>query len=514
MQNRQFVLIVDFGGQYNQLIARRVRECNVYCEVKPYTTPLEELKAMNPIGIIFTGGPNSVYLEESPHISKEIFEWGVPILGICYGCQLMAYTLGGEVTPAQDDSAREYGKTKTYYNTDCKLFEGLPAEGISWMSHSDYMARVPEGFELVAHSDACPNVAIADEAKGFYGVQYHPEVNHTEHGLDMLHNFLYKVCGAVGDWTMEDYCKTAIAAVRERVGDGKVLLGLSGGVDSSVAAALVAEAVGSQLTCVFVDHGLMRKNEGDEVEAAFAKWDINFVRADAEDRFLSKLKGVTDPEKKRKIVGAEFIRVFEEESRKVGKVDFLVQGTIYPDVIESGKGDAAVIKSHHNVGGLPDDVQFEEIIEPLRMLFKDEVRQLGRELGLPEYLVMRQPFPGPGLSIRIIGEITKEKADILRDADAIFREEIANAGLEYSINQYFAVLTNMRSVGVMGDARTYDYTLALRGVTTTDFMTADWARIPYEVLDKASSRIVNEVKGINRIVYDITSKPPATIEWE
>ena len=514
MQNHQFVLIVDFGGQYNQLIARRVRECNVYCEVKPYTTPLAELKAMNPIGIIFTGGPNSVYLEESPHISKEIFEWGVPILGICYGCQLMAYTLGGEVTPAQDDSAREYGKTKTYYNTGCKLFQGLPAEGISWMSHSDYMARVPEGFELVAHSDACPNVAIADEAKGFYGVQYHPEVNHTEHGLDMLRNFLYEVCGAVGDWTMEDYCKTAIAAVRERVGDGKVLLGLSGGVDSSVAAALVAEAVGNQLTCVFVDHGLMRKNEGDEVEAAFAKWDINFVRADAEDRFLSKLKGVTEPEEKRKIVGAEFIRVFEEESRKVGKVDFLVQGTIYPDVIESGKGDAAVIKSHHNVGGLPDDVQFEEIIEPLRMLFKDEVRQLGRELGLPEYLVMRQPFPGPGLSIRIIGEITKEKADILRDADAIFREEIANAGLEYSINQYFAVLTSMRSVGVMGDARTYDYTLALRGVTTTDFMTADWARIPYEVLDKASSRIVNEVKGINRIVYDITSKPPATIEWE
>ena len=514
MQNHQFVLIVDFGGQYNQLIARRVRECNVYCEVKPYTTPLAELKAMNPIGIIFTGGPNSVYLEESPHISKEIFEWGVPILGICYGCQLMAYTLGGEVTPAQDDSAREYGKTKTYYNTGCKLFQGLPEEGISWMSHSDYMARVPEGFELVAHSDACPNVAIADEAKGFYGVQYHPEVNHTEHGLDMLRNFLYEVCGAVGDWTMEDYCKTAIAAVRERVGDGKVLLGLSGGVDSSVAAALVAEAVGNQLTCVFVDHGLMRKNEGDEVEAAFAKWDINFVRADAEDRFLSKLKGVSEPEEKRKIVGAEFIRVFEEESRKVGKVDYLVQGTIYPDVIESGKGDAAVIKSHHNVGGLPDDVQFEEIIEPLRMLFKDEVRQLGRELGLPEYLVMRQPFPGPGLSIRIIGEITKEKADILRDADAIFREEIANAGLEYSINQYFAVLTSMRSVGVMGDARTYDYTLALRGVTTTDFMTADWARIPYEVLDKASSRIVNEVKGINRIVYDITSKPPATIEWE
>lgn len=513
MKNHQFVLIVDFGGQYNQLIARRVRENNVYCEVKPYTTPLEELKALNPIGIIFTGGPNSVYLEESPHISREIFEWGVPILGICYGCQLMAYTLGGEVTPAEDDSAREYGKTKTYYNTDCKLFRGLPEEGISWMSHSDYMARVPEGFALVAHSDACPNVAIADEARGFYGVQYHPEVNHTEHGQDMLHNFLYEVCGATGDWTMEDYCKTAIQAVRKQVGDGKVLLGLSGGVDSSVAAALLAEAVGNQLTCVFVDHGLMRKNEGDEVEAAFQKWDINFVRADAEQRFLGKLAGVTEPEAKRKIIGEEFIRVFEEEAGKVGRVDFLVQGTIYPDVIESGKGDAAVIKSHHNVGGLPEDVQF-QIIEPLRMLFKDEVRQLGRELGLPEYLVMRQPFPGPGLAIRIIGEITKQKADMLRDADAIFREEVANAGLQYSINQYFAVLTNMRSVGVMGDARTYDYTLALRGVTTTDFMTADWARIPYEVLDKASSRIVNEVAGINRIVYDITSKPPATIEWE
>ncbi|HBI64707.1 MAG TPA: GMP synthase (glutamine-hydrolyzing) [Clostridiales bacterium] len=513
MNHHQNVLIIDFGGQYNQLIARRVRENNVFCEVKPYTTPLDELKAMNPIGIIFTGGPNSVYLEDSPHISKEIFEWGVPILGICYGCQLMAYTLGGEVTEAQDDSAREYGKTKTYYDTSCRLFAGIPAEGISWMSHSDYMARVPEGFSLVAHSDACPNVAIADEARGFYGVQYHPEVNHTEHGQDMLHNFLYSVCGAAGDWTMEDYCKTAIASIRERVGDGKVLLGLSGGVDSSVAAALLAEAVGNQLTCVFVDHGLMRKNEGDEVEAAFRKWDVNFVRANAEQRFLKKLAGVSEPEEKRKIIGAEFIRVFEEESGKVGQVDFLVQGTIYPDVIESGKGDAAVIKSHHNVGGLPDDVEF-EIIEPLRMLFKDEVRQLGRELGLPEYLVMRQPFPGPGLAIRIIGEITKEKADLLRDADAIFREEITNAGLQHSINQYFAVLTNIRSVGVMGDARTYDYTLVLRGVTTTDFMTADWARIPYEVLDRVSSRIVNEVAGINRIVYDITSKPPATIEWE
>ncbi len=515
MANRhETVIVLDFGGQYNQLIARRVRECNVYCEVKPYTTPLSELKAMQPIGIIFTGGPNSVYLEESPHVDPEIFTWGVPILGICYGCQLMAHTLGGLVTEAQDDSAREYGKTETFYDTGCPLFRGLPASGISWMSHSDYMARVPEGFALVAHSHACPNVAIADVARGFYGVQFHPEVNHTEHGLDMLRNFLYEVCHAQGDWTMGDYCRTAIAAVREKVGDGRVLLALSGGVDSSVAAALVAEAVGSQLTCVFVDHGLMRKNEGDEVEAAFSKWNINFIRVDAEERFLSKLAGVSEPEAKRHIIGEEFIRVFEEEGKKIGSVDYLCQGTIYPDIIESGLGDAATIKSHHNVGGLPDYVDFKEIIEPLRMLFKDEVRQLGRELGLPEYLVTRQPFPGPGLAIRIIGEVTKEKADVLRDADAIFREEIALAGWDSKISQYFAVLTNMRSVGVMGDGRTYDYTLALRGVTTSDFMTADWARIPYEVLDKISVRIVNEVQGINRIVYDITSKPPATIEWE
>jgi GMP synthase (glutamine-hydrolysing) len=512
--SHQTVIVLDFGGQYNQLIARRVRECGVYCEVKPYTTPLSELKAMEPIGIIFTGGPNSVYLESSPKVDAAIFTWGVPILGICYGCQLMAHTLGGKVTEAQDDSAREYGKTKTYYDTGCKLFKGLPAEGISWMSHGDYMAQVPAGFALTAHSDACPNVAIADEARGFYGVQYHPEVNHTEHGVDMIRNFLYEVCGAKGDWTMGDYKNTAIAAIREKVGDGKVLLALSGGVDSSVAAALLAEAVGSQLTCVFVDHGLMRLDEGDEVEAAFKPWDINFIRVDAEDRFLGKLSGVSDPERKRKIIGEEFIRVFEEEAKKVGTVDFLAQGTIYPDVIESGTGDAAVIKSHHNVGGLPDYVDFKEIIEPLRLLFKDEVRQLGRELGLPEYLVSRQPFPGPGLAIRIIGEITKEKADTLRQADFIFRDEIAKAGEDKNLNQYFAVLTNTRSVGVMGDGRTYDYTLALRAVTTSDFMTADWARIPYEVLDRISVRIVNEVAGINRICYDITSKPPATIEWE
>ena len=513
MENQK-VIVLDFGGQYNQLIARRVRECSVYCEVLPYTTPLEKLKAENPIGIIFTGGPNSVYLESSPHYDPGIFEMGVPILGICFGCQQMAYTLGGEVPEAQDDSAREYGKTETWFDTSCKLFKGLPEKGITWMSHGDYMAKVPEGFTLTAHSAACPNVAIADEKRGFYGVQYHPEVNHTENGLQMIRNFLYEVCGAKGDWTMGDYLKTAVQQIREKVGDGKVLLALSGGVDSSVAAALLAKAVGPQLTCIFVDHGLLRKNEGDEVEAIFSAKDINFIRVDASERFLGKLAGVTEPERKRKIIGEEFIRVFEDEAKKIGRVDYLVQGTIYPDVIESGAGDAAVIKSHHNVGGLPDYVDFKEIIEPLRLLFKDEVRQLGRELELPEYLVMRQPFPGPGLAIRIIGEITKEKLEILRDADFIFRDEIAKAGLEYSINQYFAVLTNMRSVGVMGDGRTYDYTLALRGVTTTDFMTADWARIPYEVLDKVSVRIVNEVRSINRVVYDITSKPPATIEWE
>ena len=512
--NHELVLVLDFGGQYNQLIARRVRECGVYCEVKPYTTPLAELKAMNPIGIIFTGGPNSVYLDTSPQVDPEIFTWGVPILGICYGCQLMAHNLGGLVTPAQEDTAREYGKTVTYYDTSCRLFQDLPEQGISWMSHGDYMAKVPDGFALVGHTDMCPNAAIADEVRGFYGVQYHPEVNHTENGLGMIRNFLYAVCHAKGDWTMGDYCRTAITSIREKVGDGKVLLALSGGVDSSVAAALLAEAVGSQLTCVFVDHGLMRLNEGDEVEQAFSKWDIQFIRVDAEARFLGKLNDVDDPESKRKIIGEEFIRVFEEESKKIGAVDFLAQGTIYPDVIESGAGDAAVIKSHHNVGGLPDFVDFKEILEPLRMLFKDEVRQLGRELGLPEYLVSRQPFPGPGLAIRIIGCITKEKADTLRLADYIFRDEIAKAGEDKNLNQYFAVLTNTRSVGVMGDGRTYDYTLALRAVTTADFMTADWARIPYDVLDKISVRIVNEVPGINRICYDITSKPPATIEWE
>ena len=513
MKNQK-ILILDFGGQYNQLIARRVRECNVYCEVKPFSTSLEEIKAFAPIGIIFTGGPNSVYEAGSPHVDTGVYSLGVPILGICYGCQLLAHELGGKVTAAQDDSAREYGKTETYFDTSCKLFKNIPAESITWMSHGDYMAQVPQGFRLVAHSAACPTVGICDEERGFYGVQFHPEVNHTVYGSEMLHNFLYEICGAVGDWTMADYKRRAIEEIRAKVGDGKVLLALSGGVDSSVAAALLAEAVGNQLTCVFVDHGLMRKDEGDEVEAAFAKWDINFIRVDAEERFLTALKGVVEPEAKRKIIGEEFIRVFEIEGKKIGSVDYLVQGTIYPDVIESGKGDAAVIKSHHNVGGLPDYVDFKEIIEPLRMLFKDEVRALGCELGLAETLVQRQPFPGPGLGIRVIGEVTKEKLDILREADYIFRDEIAKAGLQNTMSQYFAALTNMRSVGVMGDGRTYDYALALRSVSTSDFMTADWVRIPYEVLDKVSVRIVNEVRGINRILYDVTSKPPATIEFE
>ncbi len=509
--DHQTVLVLDFGGQYNQLIARRVRECGVYCEVKSYKTPLEEIKRMKPVGIIFTGGPNSAYLEDSPHISREIFELGIPVLGICYGIHLMAHLLGGNVTAAVTS---EYGKTPTSYISSCALFDGLPAEGISWMSHTDYIDRLPAGFVSTAHTADCPVAAMEDPARRFYGMQFHPEVMHTENGLAMLHNFLYKVCGCTGDWTMGGYAETEIASIREKVGDGKVLLALSGGVDSSVAAALLAKAVGSQLTCIFVDHGLMRKNEGDEVEAAFRDSGMNFIRVNAGARFLGKLAGISDPETKRKIIGEEFIRVFEEEAKKIGKVDYLVQGTIYPDVIESGAGDAAVIKSHHNVGGLPDAVDFKEIIEPLRPLFKDEVRKLGLELGLKDYLVWRQPFPGPGLAIRIIGEITPEKVSLLQEADFIFRDEIAKAGLDREIHQYFAVLTNIQSVGVMGDGRTYDYALALRGVTTTDFMTADFARIPYEVLSAASSRIVNGVKGINRVVYDITTKPPATIEWE
>lgn len=510
MQN-ETVIVLDFGGQYNQLIARRVRECNVYCEVMSYKNPIEKIKGKNPVGIIFTGGPNSVYDEKSPHYDKEIFELGIPILGICYGSQLMAYSLGGNVESAP---VSEFGKIEIK-TSDSLLFDGVDKNTVVWMSHTDYINKIPEGFEITAYSKDCPCAAYENKEKKLYAVQYHPEVNHSVQGQQMLKNFLFNVCGCKGDWLMSEFAEKSIQSLREKIGDGKVLCALSGGVDSSVAAIMLHKAVGKQLTCVFVDNGLLRKNEGDEVENLFRnQFDINLIRANAQDRFLSKLAGVTEPEKKRKIIGEEFIRVFEAEAKKIGTVDFLVQGTIYPDVIESGAGDAAVIKSHHNVGGLPEHVDFKEIIEPLRDLFKDEVRQLGIELGLPEKFVWRQPFPGPGLAVRVIGEITEDKLVILRDADAIFREEIANAGLDRSVNQYFAVITDMRSVGVMGDGRTYDYTLALRAVTTTDFMTADWARIPYDVLEKASNRIVNEVKHVNRLVYDITSKPPATIEWE
>ena len=505
------IIIADFGGQYNQLIARRVRDMNVYCEVVPYTKALEKAKELKPEGIIFTGGPNSVYLENAPKIEKEIYELGIPVLGLCYGMQIMAQTLGGKVVKGKE---KEFGKTETKVDNSSKLFKDLEEDQITWMSHIDQVVELPDGFEKIAGTKNTKIAAMANVERKLYGMQYHPEVNHTEHGLNMLENFLFNICEAKPNWTMKNYAEKQLKEIKEKVGDKKVLLALSGGVDSSVVAALLSKAVGEQLTCIFVDHGLMRKNEGDEVEAAFKDSGMHFIRVDAEKRFLERLKGVVDPEEKRKAIGEEFIRVFEEEGKKIGSVDFLAQGTIYPDIIESGIGDAAVIKSHHNVGGLPDFVDFKEIIEPLRMLFKDEVRRLGRELDLPEYLVNRQPFPGPGLGIRVIGEVTKEKLDILRDADYIFREEIGKAKLENHPNQYFAVLTNNRSVGVMGDFRTYDYTLALRAVNTTDFMTADWARIPYEVLDKISVRIVNEVEHINRIVYDITSKPPATIEWE
>ena len=512
----EMIIVLDFGGQYNQLIARRVRECNVYCEVHPNTLSLEKIKAMKNLkGIIFTGGPNSVYTSDSATISTEVFKLGVPVLGICYGSQLMAHLLGGKVETAP---VSEYGKTDVSIKAaGSKLFEGVSANTVCWMSHTDYISKAPEGFTITADTPVCPVAAMENEAEGLYAVQFHPEVLHTVEGTKMLSNFVYNVCQCAGDWRMDSFVETTIQQLKEKIGDGKALCALSGGVDSSVAAVLMSKAIGKQLTCVFVDHGLLRKDEGDQVEAVFGPdgpYDLNFIRVNVQERFYEKLKGVTEPEQKRKIIGEEFIRVFEEEAKKIGAVDFLVQGTIYPDVIESGLGKSAVIKSHHNVGGLPDYVDFKEIVEPLRDLFKDEVRQAGRELGLPEYLVARQPFPGPGLAIRVIGDVTKEKLDILRLADLIFRDEIAKAHLEGTMNQYFAVLTNMRSVGVMGDGRTYDYTLALRSVTTTDFMTADWTRIPYEVLDKVSVRIVNEVKGINRIVYDITSKPPATIEWE
>ena len=522
---RETVIVIDFGGQYNQLVARRVRECNVYCEIYSYKTDLSQIKEMNPKGIILTGGPNSCYEENSPSCTKELFELGIPVLGLCYGAQLMMHVLGGKVITPE---VGEYGKTEITYTENAVLFKGLPSKSVCWMSHFDRISEVAPGFEVTASTADCPIAATQNVEKNLYAIQFHPEVLHTVNGTEMIKNFVRGVCGCAGDWKMDTFVENAIKEVREKVGDGKVLLALSGGVDSSVLAALLAKAIGPQLTCVFVDHGLLRKNEGDEVEGVFGKdgsFDINFIRVNAQERYYAKLAGVTEPEQKRKIIGEEFIRVFEEEAKKIGAVDFLAQGTIYPDVVESGLGgESAVIKSHHNVGGLPDFVDFKDIVEPLRNLFKDEVRKAGLELGLPDYLVYRQPFPGPGLGIRIIGEVTAEKVRIVQDADYIYREEVEKAAAEYKKangveapwmpNQYFAALTNMRSVGVMGDERTYDYAVVVRAVRTVDFMTAEAAEIPFEVLQTVMSRVINEVKGVNRVFYDLTSKPPGTIEME
>ncbi|MBP5574822.1 MAG: glutamine-hydrolyzing GMP synthase [Bacilli bacterium] len=507
------ILVLDFGGQYNQLIARRVRSLNVYTEIKSFDRiTIDEIKANGYKGIIFTGGPNSVYDPKSPHYSNEILNLNIPILGICYGDQLLAYMAGGKIVTAKNNS--EYGKT-SLTNKGGKLLEGLPKESICWMSHTDYIKDVPDGFIVSAETKSCPCAAMENNEKKLYGVQFHPEVTHTEYGMKILSNFIFNVSKCKADWKMDDFAKSSIEKYKNELAGKKVLLALSGGLDSSVVALLLHKAIGKNLVCVFVDHGLLRKDEGDYVENLFRnKFDINLIRANVQDRFLAKLKGVDDPETKRKIIGKEFIEVFREEAKKIGNIDVLSQGTIYPDVIESGKDSSAVIKSHHNVGGLPKDIGFKSIVEPLRDLFKDEVRAIGLELGLPEELVYRQPFPGPGLAVRIIGEITEEKIKIVQDSDAILREEFKKNGLDKMANQYFTVVTNTKSVGVMGDARTYGYTLAIRAVTTDDFMTATWTRVPYDILELISSRITNEVKGVNRIVYDITSKPPATVEWE
>lgn len=506
------ILVLDFGGQYNQLIARRVRDNNVYAEILPYTTPLAEIKARHYKGIIFTGGPNSVYDSASPHYPKEILELGIPVLGICYGCQLVAWMRGGKVATAP---VSEYGKIDVTVNTKSPLFKGIPEKSVMWMSHTDYISEVPEGFRIIGTTADCPCAAMENQEKNLYAVQFHPEVTHSQFGKAVLHNFLYVICRCTGDWVMDDFIENTVQSLRQKIGDKKVILGLSGGVDSSVAAGLLSRAVGKQLTCVFVDQGLMRKDEGDFVEKTFTTlFDMTFVRVNCQDTFLEKLKGVTDPEEKRKIIGTEFYNVFWNEIRKEADKGFFAQGTIYPDCIESGKGDADVIKTHHNRVKMPEDIEFEGVIEPLCDLFKDEVRAVGEKLGIPKELVWRQPFPGPGLGVRIIGEITAEKVRILQDADAIFREEMAKTGYEKQLSQFFAVLPNVKTVGVMGDHRTYDHLIALRAVTTDNFMTADWAQIPYDLLAKVSNRITNEVEHVNRVVYDITSKPPGTVEWE